>query len=97
MLKANLRSLRPECLVKMVFKKNPTLYGTLAVTSYTPYSSKDTTRSGDSMDGWRRFVLAADEDFLAAIAPYPDNHRFQLGSSGIQIWGGAEESPATPS
>ena len=60
--------------------------------SFTPFTAKDRTRSGDSMDGWRRCVLDADDDFMTAIAPFPDNHRFQLGSSGIQIWGGQRKA-----
>ena len=40
------------------------------------------------MEGWRRFVFETDEDFQESIKEYPDSHRFNLGSSGVQIWGG---------
>ena len=76
----------------VLFHRNPGLRGgELYVTHSKCYGAGDKTRAGQPKEGWRLLFLKGCPTFLKKLSQYPESHRFTLGSSGIQIWGGVRK------
>ena len=72
-----------------LYHRNPELRGGhLYVTHSKQYGAGDKTRAGQPKEGWRLLFLKGCPIFLKKLSQFPESHRFTLGSSGIQIWGG---------
>ena len=52
------------------------------------FGARDKTLKGQSKEGWRHVELEADDVFMKILENFTENHRFKLGSDGIQLWGG---------
>ena len=84
------RNVDLESFPLALYHRNPGLRGGLLYVSHSKtYGASDKTRAGQSKDGWRLLFLKGCSTFLQKLSKYPESHRFVLGSSGIQIWGGS--------
>ena len=83
------RSLDLESFPMALYHRNPELRGGhLCVTHSRCYGAGDKTRAGQPKEGWRLLFLKGCPIFLKKLSKFPESHRFTLGSSGVQIWGG---------
>ena len=75
-----------------LYHRNPALRGgDLVVTHSKTYGAGDKTRAGQPKEGWRLLFLKGCPIFMKKLSSFPESHRFTLGSSGIQIWGGGKK------
>ena len=88
LLKTNYQDYNLEVLPAALFRRNLELDGELIVTRSRTFGARDKTLKGQSKDGWRHVELEADEIFMKILEGFTENHRFKLGSDGIQLWGG---------
>ena len=88
LLRRNHRRIKAPDLPALLFDRNKCLKGQLLVVKCKHYADSDLNQNGQSRMGWRLIHLEGDEVFLASIANFPDDHRFQLGAGGVQIRGG---------
>ena len=75
-------------LAPVLFKRNRYLKGSLRVVKIKFFTAEDQNSTGISRAGWRLFHLEADPDFLQSLQPFPEDHLFPLGVSGVIIRGG---------
>ena len=88
MLRSNLMSIQNDNLAPVLFKRNRYLKGSLRVIKIKFFAEEDRNATGISRAGWHLFHLEADPDFLLSLQPFPEDHLFPLGSSGVIIRGG---------
>ena len=83
------RKLDLQMFPKALYHRNQGLRGgELQVTHSKCYGAGDKTRNGQPKEGWRLLFLKGCPTFMSKLENYPESHRFVLGTSGIQIWGG---------
>ena len=83
MLRSNLMSIQNDNLALVLFKRNRYLKGLLRVIKIKFFAEEDRNATGISRAGWRLIHLEADPDFLLSLQPFPEDHLFPLGSSGL--------------
>ena len=88
MLRTNLASIHNDNLAPVLFKWNCYLKGSLRVIKIKFFAEEDRNSTGISRAGWRLFHLEADPEFLQSLQPFPGDHLFPHGSSGVIIHGG---------
>ena len=94
-LRTELRGFELDLVPKEIFKRNPDLEGSLVISHSKIYGAADMTRAGQSKEGWRLVFMEACPLFLSKLKKFPDSHRFEFGSTGLQIWGGSR-APEPP-
>ena len=95
LLRNNLRGYDLNCLARALLRDNPRLKGSIQVHQSRQYGDKDKTRQGENKAGWRLVSLTASAGFITSLEPFPDSHRFKLGSNDVQIRGG-KRAPEIP-
>ena len=88
LLRRNLRRIAVKNLTDMIFDRNKALKGQLKAIKCKQYGDDDVNQNGQSRKQWRLIHLEGDDTFMDSISAFPDDHRFQLGASGVQIRGG---------
>ena len=88
MLRTNLEGIQNDALAPVLFKCNRYLKGSLRIIKIKFFAAEDCNSTGISRAGWRLFHMEADPDFLRSLEPFPEDHLFPLGSSGVIIRGG---------
>ena len=89
------RGIQLADLPDAIFLRN-NLTGTLDVTHSRTYGAADKTRAGQPKEGWRLVFLAGCPEFMRSLSMFTETHRFTLGSSGIQLWGGVRKKDPRP-
>ena len=89
------RGIQLKDLPDAIFLRN-NLSGTLDVTHSRTYGAADKTRAGQPKEGWRLVFLTGCPEFMRSLSMFPETHRFTLGSSGIQLWGGVRKKDQRP-
>ena len=83
------RNIDLETFPLALFRRNPEMRGgELFVSHSRVYGAGDKTRAGMPKEGWRLLFLRGCPTFHRLLGNFPESHRFTLGTSGIQIWGG---------
>ena len=82
-----------DLIIRDIFYRNYGLAGKLKITHMKKYGPADVTKSGKSKNGWKLIKLGGDSEFSDSIYKFRDTHKFQLGSSYIQIRGGNRRAP----
>ena len=88
LLKTNYQDYDLEILPTALFRRNLDLDGELIVTASRTFGAGDKTLKGQPKEGWRHVEMEADQVFMKVLENFTENHRFKLGSDGIQLWGG---------
>ena len=88
MLRDNLGNDAPDAFPTLLYRRNKDLKGGLTVIKSKLFTTKDKTKRGQSMAGWRLFKLIGDEEFHNSLGQFPENHQFRICSSNIMIRGG---------
>ena len=100
-LKSHLRAFDISKLTDAVLKYNSHLglRGRLQLSKSFDYPSTQTSKKGESKEGWRHAIVLGDSVFMDSIKPFAQSHPFRIGSSSVQIRGGErkkEEKPTKP-
>jgi hypothetical protein len=75
-------------ITKDLFYRNYGLAGTPTVTHVKKFGPNDQTKGGTSKRDWRILKLSGDDEFMDALYMFRDGHKFQIGSSHVQLRGG---------
>jgi hypothetical protein len=90
----DLRTFPLDLVTKDLFYRNYGLAGKLKISHFKKFKENEKSKAGVSKKSWRLIKLVGDAEFTESIYNFRDNHKFQLGSSYVQIRGG-NRRPAT--
>jgi hypothetical protein len=93
LLRDDLESFDVNLIPTALFWRNSGLAGQLRVSKIKQFGKEDKTRGGISKTNWRLIKLEGDRDFMDSLYNFTSLHKFQLGSSYIQIRGGKRRAP----
>ena len=88
LLMDDLKSFPIDMITKDLFYRNYGLAGTPTVTHVKKFGPNDQTKGGTSKRDWRILKLSGDDEFMDALYMFRDGHKFQIGSSHVQLRGG---------
>ena len=71
MLRDDVSNVAPDAFPTLLFRRNPELKGGVKVIKSKLFTTKDKTKQGQSMAGWRLFELEGDTEFHQALSTLP--------------------------